>query len=209
MLRRRPIRTALTVVALAVALPACGLPPLAGSSRTWPRPVRVYNPTGWQRAVATAVGAWNHTGAHVRFVVVSRASDADVIIVASDRALGRACRPDRNCIAYVSRVGYRRGARRPTRIYLPDAPAQEVRDNATATTSVAHELGHVLGLAHRHGCSIMNPVALAHSCPAKTLYPSAETYLCGPMLADVGDAVALYGGHRARAYRPVCASESL
>jgi predicted Zn-dependent protease len=207
---RRDPRFLFALAALVAAvLSVCAVPLVAAPSRTWPGPIRVYNPTGWQRSVAAAIGAWNRTGARVRFVLVSRVADTDVVIVASDRALAEVCRPRRGCMGYAWPVGHRPSAGTPAYVYLPDAPAQEVKDDAVTATTAAHELGHILGLRHRTGCSIMNPAALEQSCPAKDLHPSAETYLCGPMRADVDDAIALYGGRRARAYRPVCPSGSL
>ena len=159
--------------------------------------------------MAAAIGAWNRSGARVRLVAVARAAHADVIIVASDRALARACLPRRDCAGIASRTGYHRNARRPARIYLTTAPAREYGDDAVATTIAAHELGHILGLGHRGGCSIMNNDALETTCRAKQLYPGSEAYLCGPMLADIKDAIALYGGRVRPGYRPVCPSASL
>ena len=203
MARVRLRRTVIVALLFTAVLAGCAIPLVAASGRTWPRPVRVYNPTGWQRSVAGAIGAWNRTGAHVHFVFVARAEDADVIVVASDRALADACPPDYDCTAYASRIGYRHGAR-TARIFLPDAPDTERGDDAITTTTIAHELGHILGLRHRRGCSIMNAVPLASGCHAKKLFPSLDTYLCGPLPADVDDAVALYGGRRASGYRPAC-----
>ena len=44
-------------------------------STTWPHAVRVYNPTGWQIAVGSAVDAWNRSGSGARFVLVDDERD--------------------------------------------------------------------------------------------------------------------------------------
>ena len=109
-----------------------------------------------------------------------------------------------DCIGYSSQIGHRRGGRGPVKLYLPSAPEREPRGPAIATATAAHELGHVLGLEHRDGCSIMNSQVLALSCADKELYPRRGIFLCGPMAADVDRAAQLYGGRRAAGYRPDC-----
>ena len=76
----------------------------------WSGPIRVYNPTPWQQSVRDAVGAWDRSGVHAHFTLVSRREDADVVIVASDHALARACHGIPRCIGYTSQIGFHRNS---------------------------------------------------------------------------------------------------
>lgn len=202
----RRLRAAFAVLALLPALVTAAVAYASSSPapKPWPHPVRVYNPTGWQIAVSSAIDAWNRAGTDARFLLVDSAVDADVIIVASHELLEAVCPEDYDCIGYASQIGYKPGASAPARLYLPSAPTKEPRGPAMTTATVAHELGHILGLVHRDGCSIMNSEVLQRSCDQKQLYPALDAFLCGPMPEDVDEIAARYGGRRNPAYTPEC-----
>ena len=203
-LARPPLLAGIVIVVMLAATSAA-MAFVAGPPRPWPHPIRIYNPTVWQSTMSTAAGAWNRSGVNVRFTFVRRAADADVVVIADDAALAHACLPKHDCIGYSSQIGYRGSTRGPVRLFLPSAGSDEPLGAAAVTATAAHELGHVLGLRHREGCSIMNSQVLKTSCRGKILYPTPATYLCGPMRADVDAVVKLYGGRRSAAYRPDCA----
>jgi hypothetical protein len=84
--------------------------------------------------------AWNAAGAQIRFEAASGRAEADVVVqYGALRQQGRA------------NVGYEPDG---TTVWLVRGLKRRV-----ATTIVAHELGHVLGLGHEsHGCALMAPV---------------------------------------------------
>jgi hypothetical protein len=191
------------LTAVAVLLPPGGGASATERDRVWPRPIAVYRAPAYAAQLEAAVGAWNRSGVAARFVLVDDKRAADVIVVASDAALQRACGPGKKCIGYATRVGYYATLENPVRLYLPSRTRERAVD-ALSTLTIAHELGHVLGLDHVEGCSIMNERPTARTCPQKKLWPTLRTYLCGPLAADVDAALALYGGRRAPGYSPLC-----
>jgi hypothetical protein len=114
----------------------------AGGKITYYNGIKGYDP-----AVKAAVSAWNHSGAKVKFVRVSK-KKARVKI--------RYMR-DSSCDG-LTRLPQTRRTTRAT-VYLPAPSAPDYcRDKSTITIYAAHELGHVLGLGHEtRTCALMNP----------------------------------------------------
>jgi hypothetical protein len=170
----------------------------AGRTRTWPNGVvRVYDASGMRRTVQTAIARWNASGAHVHFVRARAPLDADVVLRVDDRRLRALCGVD--CLGFSSDIGRPRGAHR-SEVLLSGALAGTARP--LSVWVAAHELGHVLGLHHRHGraCSLMSEHAFDTRCSpsldAETATP--EQLACVPAPADVKAAARLYGGAPAR-----------
>jgi hypothetical protein len=153
--------------------------------RPWPGGViRYYNAATDQAwAVQRAVNAWNASGARVKFVAVP-AGQAQVRIEHFPRV---AC-----TINAEATIGYGPNAR--VWVFRRDEGSPYC-NSYVATRMIAHELGHVLGLAHEtRGCALMNPETTLQG---PTLCRKAELWQwrCKLLTADdVAGAVALYGG---------------
>ncbi len=135
-----------------------------------------------------AVAAWNASGAKVRFVAVP-AAQAELVISDSE-----ACPPATG--GGVTRlgeatIGY--GPAAHVHIYRSDGSSQLCNPYTTANT-VAHELGHVLGLDHEtRVCTTMNPVGGWRG-PQLCRVPFWQWHCRLLEADDVAGAVALYGG---------------
>jgi hypothetical protein len=170
----------------------------AGRTRTWPHGVvTYYDETGMHRTVTTAVARWNSSGARVRFRAVGSPAAADLVLRVNDHRLQGLCGND--CLGFTSDIG-RPASGTQSEVLLSGALAGTARP--LSVWVAAHELGHVLGLHHRHGraCSLMSEHAFDTRCSpsldAETATPAQLA--CVPAPADVETAAKLYGGAPAR-----------
>ena len=146
------------ITALIVALPGLCVAPAAHAYRIvgdpWPGPTITYHNAApaYESAVRRAVSAWNGAGLGIAFRRTSR-DDAQVVLVTRDRF--GTCGGGVRGAGWFGEYGPG-GPFGPQRgVYLaPSCPIEGLR-----RLTVAHELGHVLGLGHENRrCALMNPV---------------------------------------------------
>lgn len=196
----RPQRWLLVAALLALPSVAWHVLPVvvaADDPRPWPGGVvRFYDDTGTARTVPRAAARWNASGARVSLVEVESRAAADVILEIDDRELRAAC--GRDCLGYASDIG--RPADGKARVLLGASLGRDPRP--LSVWVAAHELGHVLGLAHRGGraCSVMSEHAFDTRCApsAASGTASMDELACVPAPTDVVDAARVYGGEPRR-----------
>jgi predicted Zn-dependent protease len=144
----------------------------------------------YRRAVRTALAAWNHSGARVTFVQAGPGAPADLIIsVEPGMALRGMARP-RDA---TTRAQWDAGTFASATISLvPVAPQRD--DERGRELIVAHELGHVLGLAHENSrCAVMNATVDVSGRCSYSAQPRRHA-LHGLLTPDdIAGAVAIYG----------------
>jgi hypothetical protein len=175
----RRMRATLVALLLAVVfVPAAGAYRLEGGR--WPTTtIRYYNEVpAYTWAVDTAAYAWNTSGARVQFLKSSK-KQADVLIG----------------IRWFKVAGEARLQRLGGRIIRAQIGIRSGEDRYLMALVTAHELGHVLGLAHEDSvCATMNTrVVVDH--PEHCAAPPPGMWVCRLLRADdVRGAVSLYGG---------------
>jgi Matrixin len=170
----------MTAAILGSALIACALPSTTSAyqlegGRWRTTTIAYYNeiPT-YNWAVDTAAYAWNTSGARIRFVKTSRRNAKVLLGIRWFKVAGEASVQQVDDRFVTAKVGIQSG-----------------QDRYTMALVVAHELGHVLGLAHEERfCATMNAV-LYELCAV----PPPGMWTCRLLHADdVRGAVRLYGG---------------
>ncbi|HSP71793.1 MAG TPA: matrixin family metalloprotease [Gaiellaceae bacterium] len=175
---------------LAVLLPAGPASAYAVQGKAWPGGrILYYNAAPDQAwAVQQAVDAWNASGAAIRFVPSAEAS-AQVVIrefarsectstgasVGGEAALGYVA----HSVVFVTRLD----------------PATAKCNQFSAAQTLAHELGHVLGLGHEAKvCAAMNRSGSLRG-PSLCRQAPLGVWSCSLLEPDdVAGAVAMYGG---------------
>ena len=185
---RRRILRIVTLVAIAFAANASAAdaaPEYRYHGVPWPNGVvKYYNAApsqGW--ALWQAVAAWNRSGAKVRFVATSRRNAQ--LIIRHDPSVA-SCQQARATVGFVRTAHV---------LIYPRNDASSACSKYRAARSLAHELGHVLGLKHENGgCAAMNS---AGSYMGGSMCPNTNLgeWRCQLLERDdVAGVVAIYGG---------------
>lgn len=190
-MRHHP-RAAVALALAGFALAGAGALELAraGQPQRWPAgTIRVYDRSGWTRAVQLAAAQWNRARLGVRFQLVGASGHPDVTVVSDHERVAREC-ARAGCIAFVTHIGYP-GRGRRSEVVL-GAPGDSLDPDPGEVQLVTHELGHILGLRHhnRGGCKVMNPQLADIQCGPEV---KNARELCGPMPLDLRRVARLYG----------------
>jgi len=180
------MRTAVVTLLLALGMAAPAQAYRLEHTRWYTHTITYYTAAPhYKQAAAAAARAWNTSGAHIRWKAVSRRR-ARVVITTSTHIPGAGQARFRSFRGIVSRASIR---------LLPnvakDVPSA-VGKRAVETAAIAHEMGHVLGLAHeQRRCTTMN-AALWEKCPRPS---NPWQTRCRPLTGDdIRGAIRLYGG---------------
>jgi hypothetical protein len=188
-------------LAAVVSFVALLLAPSAGAWRTtgtqWHSgTIRVANiAPHYEWPLQQAIAAWNASGAHVRFVRVPRAR-AQVLVGA------RLDAGDEHEAGLAElRYSVHRWISSGTVYIRSGTPPY------AAAQIFAHELGHILGLAHEdRACATMNSALLVDH-PWRCAVPPSGTWRCGLVTKDDATAAAhLYGGSPRAPAREFCST---
>lgn len=174
---------------LAVLLPAPASA-YAVQGKAWPGgQILYYNAAPDQAwAVQQAVDAWNASGAAIRFVPAAEAS-AQVVI----REFARSdCTSTGESVGGEAALGYVPHSE----VFVTRLdPATAKCNQFSAAQTLAHELGHVLGLGHEtKACAAMNRSGSLRG-PSRCRQAPVGVWNCGLLEPDdVAGVVAMYGG---------------
>jgi predicted Zn-dependent protease len=150
----------------------------AAAGRWHHQPVRYRDLSGYPAAVATAVTWWNGVPGRVRLLPAGRRK-ADIVI--RSRSLPRVTWDGEGFYPPDGRV-----------LLNSDLVSTESPEEQAET--IAHEIGHALGLPHSTlRCSLMSPEA-APGDPHCAFMAPPDAHPCGPQRSDVRELARLYGG---------------